>query len=57
MAISNSTFEYFKIQERVKEQKRAIKILINQGYTILDPENNILNKQNTRFDSEGNRIT
>tara|TARA_R110002020_G_scaffold38144_3_gene114952 strand:+ start:314 stop:502 length:189 start_codon:yes stop_codon:yes gene_type:complete len=42
--ISNEIFETFRIRERVKEQKKAIKLLAEQGYTILDLENNIINK-------------
>ncbi len=45
MPISNEIFETYRIQERVKEQKRAIKLLVAQGYTILDLENNIINKE------------
>ncbi len=44
--ISNEIFETFRIRERVKEQKKAIKLLVNQGYVILDLENNIINKNN-----------
>jgi hypothetical protein len=46
MPISNEIFETYRIQERVKEQKKAIKLLVAQGYTILDLENNIINKEN-----------
>lgn len=46
MPISNEIFETYRIQEKVKEQKKAIKLLVNQGYTILDLENNIINKEN-----------
>tara|TARA_B100001093_G_scaffold516869_1_gene596769 strand:- start:250 stop:429 length:180 start_codon:yes stop_codon:yes gene_type:complete len=56
MVISNQIFESFRIKERVKEQKKAVKILISQGYTLLDPEGNILNKQNTRFDIDNNKV-
>ncbi len=45
MPISNEIFETFRIQERVQEQKKAIKLLVAQGYTILDLENNIINKE------------
>tara|TARA_R110001632_G_scaffold46819_1_gene118736 strand:+ start:561 stop:770 length:210 start_codon:yes stop_codon:yes gene_type:complete len=54
--ISNEIFEHYRILERVKEQKKAIKILIAQGYTILDLEGNILNKHTTKIDSDGNRL-
>ena len=46
MPISNEIFETYRIQERVKEQKKAIRLLASQGYTILDLENNIVNKEN-----------
>jgi len=46
MPISNEIFESYRIQERVKEQKKAIRLLASQGYTILDLENNIINKEN-----------
>jgi|TARA_R110001592_G_C13076053_1_gene742213 hypothetical protein len=46
MPISNEIFETYRIQERVKEQKKAIRLLASQGYTILDLENNIINKEN-----------
>lgn len=45
-AFENQIFETYRIQERVKEQKKAIKLLVHQGYTILDLENNIINKEN-----------
>jgi hypothetical protein len=44
--ISNEIFETFRIHERVREQRKAIKLLVNQGYVILDLENNIINKNN-----------
>tara|TARA_R100001440_G_scaffold6819_2_gene13761 strand:+ start:61 stop:291 length:231 start_codon:yes stop_codon:yes gene_type:complete len=44
MPISNEIFESYRIEERVKEQLSAIKLLVAQGYTILDLEGNILNK-------------
>tara|TARA_R110001599_G_scaffold80459_1_gene217360 strand:+ start:35 stop:184 length:150 start_codon:yes stop_codon:yes gene_type:complete len=46
MVISNEIFETYRIQERAKEQKKAIRLLAAQGYTILDLENNIINKEN-----------
>ena len=39
-------FETYRIQERVKEQLKAVKLLATQGYTILDLEGNIVNKFN-----------
>jgi len=54
--ISNSIFETYRIQERVKEQKKAIKLLVSQGYTISDLEGNILSKSFTKFDDEGNLL-
>lgn len=44
MAISNEIFESYRIKERVKEQIKAIKLLVAQGYTVLDLEGNILKK-------------
>jgi|TARA_R100000951_G_scaffold77433_1_gene65394 hypothetical protein len=49
MPISNEIFETYRIQERVKEQKKAIKLLVAQGYTILDLENNIINKETIKI--------
>ena len=53
MPIDNEIFETFRIQERVKEQERAIRLLIAQGYTVLDLEGNILNREtvNKKTDS------
>jgi hypothetical protein len=55
-AISNSIFETYRIQERVKEEKKAIKLLVSQGYTISDMEGNIISNQLTEFDDEGSLI-
>lgn len=46
--ISNSIFETYRIRERAKEQLKAINLLIEQGYTILDLEGNILNKDTVK---------
>ena len=46
--ISNSIFETYRIRERAKEQLKAINLLIEQGYTILDLEGNILNKETVK---------
>lgn len=54
--ISNSIFETYRIQERVKEQKKAIRLLVSQGYTISDMEGNIMSKHFTKFDDEGNLL-
>ena len=43
--ISNEIFETYRIRERAKEQVKAMNLLIAQGYTILDLEGNILNKE------------
>jgi len=48
MTISNEIFETYRTQERVKEQTKAIKLLLRQGYTILDLEGNILRKQDAK---------
>ena len=44
MPISNEIFESYRIEERAKEQLRALRLLAKQGYTILDLEGNIINK-------------
>lgn len=56
MPISNEIFETYRIQERVKEQLKAIKLLIKQGYTIFDLEGNMLNKDEVKFDARGNIV-
>jgi len=56
MPISNEIFETYRIQERVKEQLKAIKLLIKQGYTIFDLEGNMLEKDELKFDARGNRV-
>lgn len=48
MAISNEIFETYRLQERAKEQTKAMKLLLNQGYTIIDLEGNILRKQDAK---------
>jgi hypothetical protein len=44
--INNNIFETYTIQDKVKEQKKSIRLLASQGYTILDLEGNIINKWN-----------
>ena len=39
-------FESFSIHDRAQEQLKALKLLIAQGYTVLDLEGNILDKHN-----------
>ena len=46
MPISNEIFEAYRIQERAKEQLKAIRLLAKQGYTIIDLESRIINKSN-----------
>jgi predicted ribonuclease YlaK len=46
MSITNEIFETYRIQERAKEQNKAVKLLASQGYTIVDLEGNIINKTN-----------
>ncbi len=43
--ISNEIFETFRLQEKARIAE-AINIIVNEGYVILDLENNIINKQN-----------
>jgi biotin operon repressor len=42
MPINGETFEYFRIQERVKEIKKCIDTLKSHGYTIVDLEGKII---------------
>ena len=46
MPISNEIFETFRIQERAREQLKAIRLLAKQGYTIIDLQSRIINKTN-----------
>ena len=46
MVISNEIFETYRIQERAREQLKAIRLLAKQGYTIIDLESRIINKTN-----------
>lgn len=48
--ISNEIFETFRIQERAKEQNKAVKLLAEQGYVILDLEGNIINRETIKLD-------
>ena len=53
MAISNEIFETYRIQERAKEQLKAIELLVKQGYVIIDLENQIIDRdgiRNLRYD-------
>lgn len=45
--IENETFEHFRIQERVKEIRKSVKILLEHGFTVVDLEGNILRKNET----------
>lgn len=47
--ISNEIFETFRLQERAKEQNKAVRLLAQQGYTILDLEGNIINKHTIKL--------
>ena len=42
--INGETFEHYKIQQRVKEIKKCINILKSHGYTIVDLEGKIIEK-------------
>lgn len=55
MPISNEIFETYRIQERAKEQLKAIRLLAKQGYTIIDLESQIINK--TNIDSLNDKST
>ena len=53
MPISNEIFETYRIQERAKEQLKAIELLVKQGYVIIDLENQIIDRdgiRNLRYD-------
>jgi hypothetical protein len=50
--ISNEIFETYRIRERAKEQTKAMNLLIAQGYTILDLEGNILNKETVKLSQD-----
>lgn len=43
---SNCLFESTSLQDKADEQIRMIKVLAQQGYTILDLEGHIINKHN-----------
>tara|TARA_R110000782_G_scaffold16019_1_gene46297 strand:+ start:10338 stop:10481 length:144 start_codon:yes stop_codon:yes gene_type:complete len=45
MPISNEIFEYYRIQEKVKNVKNAIELLKFHGYTIVDLEGKIIRKK------------
>ncbi len=42
------------IKEKVNEQIKAIELLALQGYTIIDLENNVINKWNLKKDQKKN---
>jgi|TARA_R110001632_G_scaffold42446_1_gene107427 hypothetical protein len=44
MCINGETFEYYRIQERVKEIKKCVNVLKSHGYTIVDLEGKIIEK-------------
>jgi len=44
MCINGETFEYYRIQEKVKEIKKCVNILKSHGYTIVDLEGKIIQK-------------
>ncbi len=45
---SKELFLTYTIQERVKEQLRAIDLLVAQGYTVIDLENRIIDKHSIK---------
>ena len=49
MPISNEIFETFRMQERVKEQLKAIRLLAKQGYTIIDSLNDRESIQSIKY--------
>jgi hypothetical protein len=44
MCIDGETFEYYRIQKKVKVIKNCINILKSHGYTIVDLEGKIIQK-------------
>ena len=44
MSINGETFEYYRIQQKVKEIKTCINTLKSHGYTIVDLEGKIIEK-------------
>lgn len=44
MAISNEIFETFRMQEKAKQINKAINLIIEHGYTVLDLENKIIDR-------------
>lgn len=47
-------FESNTIKEKVNEQIKAIRLLALQGYTILDLEDNVINKWNFKDEKKRN---
>ena len=46
MPISNEIFETYRMQEKLRKESKAVRVLANQGFTILDTKGNIINKHN-----------
>lgn len=44
MAISNEIFETFRAQEKARKINKSIELIVNHGYTVLDLENNIIDR-------------
>ena len=42
--IESETFEYFRIQQKVKAIRSSVNILIEHGFTVVDLEGKILRK-------------
>jgi len=51
---SNKIFESNTIQDKVNEQIKAIRLLALQGYTILDLEDNVIDKWNINKEKRNN---
>ena len=45
--IESETFEYYRIQQKVKAIKNSVDILIQHGFTVVDLEGKILRKNET----------
>lgn len=51
---SNKIFESNTIQDKVNEQIKAIRLLALQGYTILDLEDNVIDKWSINKEKRNN---
>ena len=45
MSIENETFAHYKMQKKLEEIRKSINLLRTHGYTIVDLENKIIEKE------------